>query len=155
MPNRTPLQIVIDRPVNNRRTDVYLNNLRVAFEGSAELSGSPSAYLDDAVDLGIRVLEPAPEITSAEVDKLLGGAEHTILVVVGDARIPELKDRVGEDHVVDVDAPPDPPSNAAVQGEPPSVEPAFAPVVATLWAMASARSVRGRTGCRLSGMSGC
>ncbi len=141
MPARTPLQIVINRPVNNRRTDVYVSNLRVAFEGSADVSGSPSTYLDDAVDLGIRVLEPAPDIRSAEVDKLLGGADHTILVVVGDAVIPELGERIPPDQIVTMEAPPKPPSDPAVQGEPPSVEPAFAPVVATLRAMASARRV--------------
>ena len=141
MPDRTPLQIVVDRSVDDRRTDAYVDNLRVAFEGSAAAPGSPSAYLDDAVDLGIRVLEPSSSVTRAEIRNLLGGAEHTILVVVGDARIPKLRERVPEDHVVDVDAPPDPPADGAVQGEPASVEPAFAPVVATLWAMAAARRV--------------
>ena len=141
MPDRTPLQIVVNRRVSDRRTDVYVDTLRVAFEGSADAPGSPSAYLDDAVDLGIRVLEPTPRITSHEIENLLGGAANTILVVVGDALIPELGKRVPEDHVVHVDAPPDPPADPAVQGPRPSVEPVFAPVVASLRAMASARRI--------------
>ena len=141
MPDRTPLQIVVDRSASDRRTDSYVDNLRVAFEGSAAAPGSPSAYLDDAVDLGIRVLEPASNVTSAEINNLLGGAEHTILVVVGNARIRKLKRRVPEDHVVAVDAPLGPPAAATVQREAPPVEPAFGPVVATLRAMASARRV--------------
>ena len=141
MPVRTPLQIVVCRHNDNRRIDVYVDTLRVAFEGNADAPGSPSAYLDDAVDLGIRVLEPAPDVTPAEVAALLGGADHTILVTVGDALIPELGERVPEGHLVSVEAPPEPPPDSAWQGEPPAVEPAFAPVVATLRAMACARRV--------------
>ena len=75
------------------------------------------------------------------MDDLLGGAENTILVVVGDALIPELGESVPEDHVVHVDAPPDPPADPTVQAHRPRVEPAFAPVVASLRAMASARRI--------------
>ncbi len=141
MPDRTPLQIVVNRRVSDRRTDVYVDNLRVAFEGSVDASGAPSEYLADAMDLGVRVLEPAPRITSHEIDSLLGGARNTILVVVGDALIPGLGKRVPDDHVVHVDAPPDPSADPAVQAPRPSVEPAFAPVVASLKAMASARRI--------------
>lgn len=141
MPNRTPLQIVVNRPIDDRRTDVYVDSLRVAFEGRADTPGSPSAYLGDAVDLGIRVLEPTPCITTHEIDDLLGGAENTILVVIGDALIPELGESVPEDHVVHVDGPPDPSADPTVQGHRPRVEPAFAPVVASLRAMASARRI--------------
>ena len=52
---RTPLQIVVIRDPEDRRTDVYADTLRLAFEGSADAEGSPSAYLAEAVDLGIRV----------------------------------------------------------------------------------------------------
>ncbi len=141
MPDRTPLQIVVNRSFDDRRTDVYVDTLRVAFEGSADASGSPSTYLGDAVDLGIRVLEPARSITSREIDDLLGGAEHTVLVVVGDALTPELGLRVPKDHVVRVDPLPDRPIDPAVQGHRTRVESVFAPVVASLRAMASARRV--------------
>ncbi len=115
--------------------------MRLAFEGSADAAGSPSAYLDDAVDLGIRVLEPAPSLSQAEVVNLLSGAEHTVLMVIGDALIPELGERIPQDQVVQVDAPPEPPQDPALQGDRPAVELAFAPVVATLRAMAQARRV--------------
>ena len=52
---RTPLQIVVVRERMDRRTDVYVDTLRLAFEGSADSAGQPSAYLAEAVDLGIRV----------------------------------------------------------------------------------------------------
>ena len=141
MPALTPLQIVVSRHRDDRRTDVFVDTLRVAFEGSADAPGSPSAYLDDAVDLSIRVLEPATNLTVNEVDDLLCGAEHTVLVVVGDAHIRPLAQRVPPDHVVPVEAPPGPPVDPVLQGEPPEVEPAFAPVVATLRTMARARRV--------------
>lgn len=76
---RTPLQIIVIRNRADRRTEVYVDTLRLAFEGSADSAGSASAYLSDAVDLGIRVLEPAEhpcclsrvirgsEVTSSEV----------------------------------------------------------------------------------------
>ena len=48
---RTPIQIVVSRDSLDRRTDAYVDTLRVAFEGSAGAAGSPSAYLEDAVDM--------------------------------------------------------------------------------------------------------
>ena len=145
MPGRTPLQIIVNRPMDDRRTDAYVDNLRVAFEGSADAPGSPSAYLDDAVDLGIRVLEPSPTVSDSEVNDLLSGADHTVLVVVGDALNPELRERVPEVHTVLVEAPPQPPPDRARQGARPAVEPAFAPIVATLQTMARARRILATT----------
>ena len=80
----TPLQIVVSRDGDDRRTDGYVDTLRLAFEGSAEAASSPSAYLADAVDLGVRVLEPAGDIEEAEIGALVGGAQETVVVVIGE-----------------------------------------------------------------------
>ena len=104
---RTPLQIVALRDPNNRSTDVYVDTLRLAFEGSAGATGSPSAYLDDAVDLGIRVLEPLEGIREQEVERLVEGARHTILVVIGElsGRTAMLKEIVDKEKIVSVEEP--------------------------------------------------
>ena len=81
---RTPLQVVLLRDALDRGTDVYADTLRLAFEGGAGTAESPSAYLDDAVELGIRVLEPVQKVTDEEIEQLLDGAEHTIVVVIGE-----------------------------------------------------------------------
>lgn len=82
----TPLQIVVSRDGDDRRTDVYVNTLRLAFEGSSDAASSPSAYLADAVDLGVRVLEPAADIEEPEIGTLVGGAQETVVVVIGKSR---------------------------------------------------------------------
>ncbi len=138
---RTPIQIVVSRDSRDRRTDAYVDTLRVAFEGTAAAAGSPSAYLDDAVDLGIRVLEPAEDVSDAEIRSLAGGAERTVLVVVGtgSVRNEALKESVDPGCVVSVDAPPEV-GDGAVQGDPGlGEERGFAPVVTALQAMESAR----------------
>ena len=141
---RTPLQIVLIRDPRNRGTDVYADTLRLAFEGSAGTAGSPSAYLDDAVDLGIRVLEPVEGIADEESERLLDGAEHTIVVVIGEprGRTRLLVERLDSNNVVRVVAPLAP-NTGEIQGEkaPDGVEPALAPVVTALRTMQRARQV--------------
>ena len=141
---RTPIQIVVIRDQGDRRTDVYVDTLRLAFEGSAGGAGSPSAYLAEAVDLGIRVLEPATELGRADVKRLAGGARHTIVVVIGTSsnRSRMLEEWVDSAYFVWVAEPP-PMSSGEIQGDkaPDGVEPAFAPVIATLRVMQRARRV--------------
>lgn len=140
----TPIQVVVTRDPNDRETDVYVDALRLAFEGSSGAANSPSTYLDDSVDLGIRVLEPARRITDQDLERLLGGARHTIVVAIG--VLPDLTDRiearVGSENVVRVPAPL-PPLEGELQGEKPSdgVEPALAPVVVALQTMQRARRI--------------
>ena len=141
---RTPIQIVVIRDRGDRRTDAYVDTLRLAFEGSAGAEGSPTAYLSEAVDLGIRVLEPANELGGADVERLAGGARHTIVVVIGaPSNLSKmLEGRVGSSHMVWVAEPP-PMSSGEIQGDKATdgVEPAFAPVVAALRVMQKARRV--------------
>lgn len=141
---RTPLQIVVLRDSSNRSTDVYADTLRLAFEGSAGADRSPSAYLDDAVDLGIRVLEPLEGIGEQEVERLVKGARHTILVVIG-----KLSDRTAlfekaiiTDNIICVEAPLEL-DRGEVQDDKASdeVETALAPVVTALRTMQCARRV--------------
>ena len=139
----TPIQIVVSRDKGDRRTDVYADTLRLAFEGSADAASSPSAYLADAVDLGIRVLEPARDIVEPEIRALVGGARETVVVVIGDesAQSEALEAIVGSERVVAVELPP-PASAWPVQvGRGGAEEHAFAPVVGTLRAMERARRV--------------
>jgi len=140
---RTPLQIVLIRDVRDRYTDVYADTLRLAFEGSSETAGSPSAYLDDAVDLGVRVLEPTDDVTDKEVKRLLEGAEHTVVVGIGEVHDPTalFERKLAEDNFVKVATLPS--STGDIQGEKAQdgVEPALAPAVTALRAMQSARWV--------------
>ena len=140
---RTPLQIVVIRDPEDRRTDVYTDTLRLAFEGSMDAEGSPSAYLAEAVDLGIRVLEPEAALGDEDVRRLIGGARHTIAVVIGDAteQRTALLESIRLENIVWVHPPPEVGSED-VQGAkvPDGVEPAFAPVVAALRTMERARS---------------
>ena len=115
---RTPLQILVARDPADRRTDVYVDTLRLAFEGSADGAGSPSAYIADAIDLGIRVLEPAKKIRDDDAERLLRGARHTILVAIGEpfSRHESLVSRIGGENLVRVPVPPEP-SGGDVQRE--------------------------------------
>ena len=125
---------------------MYVDTLRLAFEGNADGVGSPSAYVADAVDLGIRVLEPAEKLTEAEVRGLVGGARATIVVVIGDqsGTGEMLEAEVGKDRVLRVEAPPRL-IHGPVQVESASgIEPGFAPVVTTLRTMERARRVLAR-----------
>ena len=144
---QTPVQIVVIRDLSDRRIDVYVDTLRLAFEGSAGATGSPNAYLDDAVDLGIRVLEPKKGLEEPEAKRLVDGARHTIVVVVGDDsnRSNLLQRMVNSDNMVHVDALPET-KTGEVQGEKATdgAEPAFAPVVTALRAMQRARRVLAR-----------
>lgn len=139
----TPLQILVVRDESDRRTDVYLDTLRLAFEGNAEPVDSPSAYLSDAVDLGIRVLEPSNRLVDSEIRSLVDGAEKTIVVRIGEAS--DLSARIGEhiasDRFVRVKAPPPEVRGPIQLSEPDEEEYAFAPVVATLRTMERARRV--------------
>lgn len=144
---RTPLQIIVIRDRANRRTEVYVDTLRLAFEGSADSAESASAYLSDAVDLGIRVLEPTEALGEEETMRLLRGARHTIIVVIGE---PSDRGRLflewfDGDSRVDIHLPPEV-TDGEIQGEKATdgVEPAFAPVVATLRTMERARQVLSR-----------
>ena len=148
MPVATPVQIVVCRDTSDQRTDVFVDTLRVAFEGSAEVLGSSNAYLADAVDLGIRVLEPAANLTDYEMRALVSGAQETVVVVIGvpSAQTSALEKEVGPDNIVPVEAPA-PVADGSVQGERgPGEEPAFAPVVTALRAMECARRVLTGTG---------
>ncbi len=139
---RTPVQIVVARDRTDHRTDVYVDTLRLAFEGSADAAGSPSAYLDEAVDLGIRVLEPEGSLTAVEARRLLEGARDTVFVVIGDwpEGSDELRGMAWEHNVVEVPSPPEWENNE-MQGpkSEDDVETALAPVVTALWAMERAR----------------
>ena len=139
----TPIQIVVSRDRGDRRTDVYADTLRLAFEGSSAAASSPSAYLADAVDLGVRVLEPASDIQEAEVGALVGGAQETVVVVIGDASAQSeaLEAAVGSDRVVRVESPPTTTAGAVQAARGDSEEYAFAPVVTTLRTMERARGV--------------
>ncbi len=139
----TPIQIVVSRDKGDRQTDVYVDTLRLAFEGSADAASSPSAYLAEAVDLGIRVLEPAADIGEPEIRALVGGARETVVVVIGveSAQSEALKAIVGAERVVPVE-PPAPASAGPVQvGRAGAEEHAFAPVIGTLRTMERARRV--------------
>ncbi len=141
---KTPLQVVVVRDFADQRLDIYVDTLRLAFEGSADSSGSPYSYISEAVDLGIRVLEPVGQLGQNDVIRLLGGARHTILVLIGDQSNNEslLKESVGEGNILNV---PSPPRNLRdyIQGKKAAdgVEPAFAPVVTALRAMNLSRKV--------------
>ena len=138
------MQVVVVRDGMDRRTDVYVDTLRLAFEGSADSAGSPSAYLAGAVDLGIRILEPAGRLARGDARRLVEGALDTIFVVIGgwpdDAD--ELRRVSGDREVVIVPAPPERDVDE-FQGPRPAdgVESALAPVVTALWAMERARHV--------------
>jgi len=139
----TPVQIVVSRDRGDRNTDVYVQTLRLAFEGSAEETGSPSAYMADAVDLGIPVLEPAADLEDSEVEALLSGARETVVVRTGatSATSEKLSEIVGRESVVVVE-PTSAAAGRATQAErEDGEEEAFAPVVTTLRAMECARQL--------------
>ena len=140
----TPIQIVVTRDRSGPRTDAYIETIRLAFEGSATGAGSPSSYLSEAIDLGIRVLEPTDELDEADAERIVGGARNTIVVVIGTSSGSSkmIESKVSPDHVVRIPAPPDV-TSGEIQGEKSQdgVEPAFAPVVAALRAMQRARHV--------------
>ncbi|MDE0305262.1 MAG: toll/interleukin-1 receptor domain-containing protein [Albidovulum sp.] len=143
MPFATPVQIVVCRDTSDWRTDEHVEMLGVAFEGSAKVPGSPNAYLADAVGLGIRVLEPAEDLTDSEIRAPVRGARETVVAVVGapSAQSKALGNEVGPDNIVPVDGP-QPVGDGSVLGDKgPGEEPAFAPVVAALRAMECARRV--------------
>ena len=141
---RTPLQVIVIRDPNNHRTNVYVDTLRLAFEGSAAATESPSAYLDDAVDLGIRVLEPLESIKTQEAERLVGGAQHTVVVSIGRLldRVALFEKLVGDENIVWTPTPLER-SNEEVQGEKPSdgVEQTLAPVVTALRTMQLSRQI--------------
>ena len=119
-----------------------MDTLRLAFEGSAEAASAPSAYLADAVDLGVRVLEPASNIVEPEIDALVRGAQETVVVVLGDrpGQSEALASAVGSASVVRIALAPA--GGGAVQVDRGgSEEQAFAPVVTTLQTMERARSL--------------
>ena len=141
---RTPVQIVVARDRMDRRTDEYVDTLRLAFEGSADSAGSRSAYLAEAVDLGIRVLEPEGSLETVEARRLIEGARDTVFVVIGDwpEGSDELRRMACGCEVVEVPSPPER-GDAETQGARPEdgVETTLAPVVTALWAMERARRV--------------
>ena len=137
----TPVQIVVSRDRGDRNTDVYVETLRLAFEGGADAAGSPSAYMADAVDLGIRVLEPAADIKESEIRALVGGAKETVVVRIGDASAQSeaLEAIVGSKRIVPVEPPLAASGGATQAARSGREEEAFAPVVAALRAMERAR----------------
>ena len=138
------MQIVVARDGADRRTAAYVGTLRLAFEGSADPVGSPSAYLTEAIDLGIRVLEPGGNLEAAEARRLLEGARDTIFVVIGDwpEGNDELREMARNCELVDVPSPPER-GDGEIQGPRPEddIEIAFAPAVTALRAMERARRV--------------
>ena len=138
----TPIQIVALRDKNDPRTDEFVETLRLAFEGSGGATETPAAYLSDAVDLGIRVLDPAADISDSEITTLLAGARKTVAVTIGDLpeRRQQFESYVGGDqvHMVDGEIPPTP-RDGTIQQERGRLEAAIAPVVAALHAMECAR----------------
>ena len=141
---RTPVQIVVLRDRMDRRTNVYVDTLRLAFEGSADSAGQPSAYVAEAVDLGIRVLEPTSRLAAEDARRLVEGARDTIFVVIGgwpsDAE--GLRQVAAEHDEVAAPAPPKRRSKE-IQGPKPAdgVESALAPVVTALRTMERARHI--------------
>ena len=133
---------MVVRDKNDPRTNTFVETVRLAFEGSSDSEDSPSSYLSDAVDLGIRVLDPASDIDDSEIANLLAGAQNTVIVFVGDLpqRRRPFETNLDEDHihVVEAEIPPSP-SDSAVQEERGRLEAAIAPVVTTLQAMECAR----------------
>ena len=140
----TPIQIVVTRDRSDRRTDAYIETIRLAFEGNASGAGSPSSYLSEAIDLGIRVLEPTDDLEEAAAERLVGGARNTIVVAIGASSGPSkmIESKVSTGQVVRIPPPRDV-TSGEIQGEKSQdgVEPAFAPVVAALRAMQRARHV--------------
>ena len=115
----TPIQIVVIRDIDDPRTEVFVETLRLAFEGSGDAVESPSTYLSDAVDLGIRVLEPIANIGEAEIDVILNGARETIVVVVSDLpeRGRDFELKVGRSHMVRTSVP-SVPTSSSIQATP-------------------------------------
>ena len=138
----TPIQIVVLRDSNIERTDVFVETLQLAFEGSSDSADSPSSYLSDAVDVGIHVLEPSADIDDSEITTLLDGARQTVVVVVGDRseQLRQFESNAGGDrlHLVEAEVPPSQ-RDAAIQEERGQLETAIAPVVTALQAMECAR----------------
>ncbi|MCY4589992.1 MAG: toll/interleukin-1 receptor domain-containing protein [Alphaproteobacteria bacterium] len=142
--SQTPMQIVVARDRSDRRTNVYVDTLRLAFEGSGDSARSPSAYLAEAVDLGIRVLEPGGNLEAVEARRLLEGARDTVFVVIGawPKGSNELSRMAHNPNVVKVPSPSER-GDGEIQGPRPEdgVEIALAPVVTALRAMERARRV--------------
>jgi len=147
----TPIQIVLIRDRSKPESEPYRDALRLAFEGSGADAQSPTAYLDDAVDLQIQVLEPDFERAQPSIERLLAAARDTLVVeilplphsVELTRQLDDLKARVGADHVVSVKIP-DPPTEGDRQRykhRPDEVEPTLMPVVTALRAMETARLV--------------
>lgn len=124
--------------------------LRLAFEGTSDPADSASTYLQDAVDLQIRVLDlPRPPLGKA-LDQSLNGARRTVVVAVHsdtDSVFVDsqgLRDRVtqagGRDVLVKL---PKPPADDSKQQstDPDAIEPALLPVTTALRAMETARQV--------------
>lgn len=146
----TPVQIVLLRDALNVETSAFETMLRLAFEGSAGPVSSPSTYLDDAVDLQIRVLDLPEAPLGNALDRLMMGARKTVAVVVHAAaddvfaESAMLRDRVLRDggRVVREKLP-SPPVDDAKQ-EPidsNATEPALLPVTTALRAMEATRQV--------------
>ena len=145
----TQLQVILLRNRAEPDTDVYADTLRLAFEGTANQENPGNTYLDDAVDLQIQVLD-LPEIPGESALKpLLGGARHSVLVIVdipGNKKAlyqesEQLRKKVGQDNVVEIQIP-----NPQIQGniqqhstDPTGIEPSLLPVAVALRAMECAR----------------
>ncbi len=141
---RTPLQIIVIRDLENRRTDAYVETLRLAFEGSVEATGSTIRYIEATIDLGIRVLEPAKDLNETEAELLISGSKHTVLVVIGeDSYEANLFERlIDSECIVRVESPkPQTPSETQAPKTSDGIEPALAPVVTALRTMQVSRYV--------------
>ena len=137
-----PIQIVVVRDKTAAQTNVFVDTLRLAFEGTNDSVDSPSTYLSDAADLGIRVLDPAADLNDSEIATLLEGARNTVVVVLGD--LPErrrlFESKLGEEqvHMVEAEIPPAS-RDLAIQEKRGQLETAIAPVVTALQVMECAR----------------
>ena len=142
----TPIQIVVLRDRTNIATDEHVAMLRLAFEGASSLAESPSTYLDSAVDLQIRVLDPPAVPTDAALATLLAGSARTVVVIVDSeaeevvAAAEHVRAGVGPDHLVLVKLPPVPTDpDVQVVDDESAIEPALLPVVTALRTMECAR----------------
>ncbi len=149
MGKQTPLQIVVIRDPNDRGTDVYVDMLRIAFEGSAGDTNAESSYLDEAVDLQVQVLDP-PDVGQDDfpLDKLTRAAKHSVVVVLDPHASEEftqrshaIRDRVGDDHVVLIQMPEIPTGGDVQTTKSMGLERGLMPVAVALRTMERSRRV--------------
>ena len=89
---KTPLQVITVRDQTNPDTDIYVDTIRLAFEGESVGSNSKTSYLADSIDLSIRVLDlDHPPKLEHDIKRLLSGAQYTILIVIDNSEYSKKK----------------------------------------------------------------